>query len=468
MSNKNSNFDCTAQWRVWSRAKPNGVNTAIARRTSRGEKRMQCRRRGVVSLWLIVTLPVLLILVCLLIEVGNIWLARVELENALEAAALSAVKEWGDQGGGDTLTPRNVGVTYAAENTMSGSPVLIDANYLMTAGVNQNADCMGDLIFGAITTDVRPWVFEAGVSPSCGGGAVLFDATGQGNLKTDDDRWGIAFRLTAMAPPGILIEWVEIDLAPAGAVFNFSSDGPQVSDNLAPRKVRDKTGYYDQEDIGGAPFGSLPPGGGTVVGSPGFTDPANQILFSPSSGTPTVLRIDFVADGTADTGFAPGDRFRFGASAARVVGSGRLNDVGGDDVAGAEIRVKFNNSPIVFTTSLIDDTTARQSDCADPGYLDPLGEGQLVVHPSMEPDLPCPETSSANNNGQSWVVMSGGLGRAFGVRAQATEPVGSVCCHLFDMDLNIFNVSACATARYDCIGRRPELIRVRPENFLCP
>jgi hypothetical protein len=426
------------------------------------------RRRGVVSLWLIIALPVLLALICFVIEIGNIWLARVELENGLEAAALSAVKEWGDQGGGDTLVPRNVGLAYAAENTVTGSSVLLGTNYGMASGANQNFDCSGDLIFGAVTTDDRPWVFNAGIPPLCGGGTVLIDATGEGNLKTDNDRWGIAFRITATTPPGLLIEWIEIDLSTAGRVWDFTSAGPEISDKPAPYKVRDKNGTYDQPDIGGAPFGTLPGGGGTVVGGPGFTDPANQIQFTPTSGTPTVLRIDFAADGGSDTGFAPGDRFRFGASAARVVGGGSLSQVDGDGVAGARIRVKFNNSPLVSTTTLLDDTTARQQDCADPGYLDPAGEGQLVVHPSMEADLPCPSTSAANNNGQSWVKMSGGTGRAYGVRAQATAPVNSVCCHLCGLDLNLFNVSACATARYDCTARRPELIRVRPENFICP
>ena len=51
----------------------------------------------------------MLVLLSVLLGIASLWLARVELETALEAAALAAVKEWGDQGGGETFVPRQVG-----------------------------------------------------------------------------------------------------------------------------------------------------------------------------------------------------------------------------------------------------------------------------------------------------------------------------------------------------------------------
>ena len=69
----------------------------------------------------------LLLLLILLIEIGNIWRARVELENAMEAAALAAVKEWGKWRPA-TQTARDIGVAYAAANTVTGSPVAITDN----------------------------------------------------------------------------------------------------------------------------------------------------------------------------------------------------------------------------------------------------------------------------------------------------------------------------------------------------
>src|SRR6185503_11453281 len=74
----------------------------------------RCRRRGSATLWMIIWLPCLLTLFCVLVGVANLWLARVELENALEASALAAVKQWGDaNGAGGTLTARDVGVGYS-------------------------------------------------------------------------------------------------------------------------------------------------------------------------------------------------------------------------------------------------------------------------------------------------------------------------------------------------------------------
>ncbi len=153
-----------------------GVSSAAGRQTtaqpraaagwSVGRRR---KRRGVAALWLILTLPVLLLLLAVVIEIGNIWLARVELENALESAALAAVKEWGDAGGGgDTETARLVGVEYGGANTVTGSPVGIGTNWNAGNTPNENADCAGNLIFGAVVTDVIPWVFDAG-EPAGGG-----------------------------------------------------------------------------------------------------------------------------------------------------------------------------------------------------------------------------------------------------------------------------------------------------------
>jgi len=134
-------------------------------------------RRGSATIWLILALPVLLVLFCFTLNIAQQWLARVELENALEAAALAAVKEWGDANGGDTIIPREVGVEYAQLNSMRGFRVQIGDNYDPAGGVNQNQRCDvvqgpspdGNLIFGAITRDDPdfPVTFNAGVRPSC-------------------------------------------------------------------------------------------------------------------------------------------------------------------------------------------------------------------------------------------------------------------------------------------------------------
>jgi Flp pilus assembly protein TadG len=73
-------------------------------------------RRGSATLWMLIWVPCLLVLLSVLLNVANLWLARVELETALEAAALAAVKEWGDSGGGETFPSRQVGMQYASAN----------------------------------------------------------------------------------------------------------------------------------------------------------------------------------------------------------------------------------------------------------------------------------------------------------------------------------------------------------------
>lgn len=145
-----------------------GTPPALARpAVHRRPRRVRGARRGVVTLWLIVTLPVLLLLVCFVVEIGNIWLARVELENALESAALAAVQEWADTPG-NIPEARNVGVEYAKANLVTGAPVVLTANG-GGSGANQNATCAGGLVFGAITSGTIPsvpWVFNAGTPPS--------------------------------------------------------------------------------------------------------------------------------------------------------------------------------------------------------------------------------------------------------------------------------------------------------------
>jgi len=62
------------------------------------------------------------------VEVGHLWQARVELENALESSVLATVKQWGDQGGGAANIPaaRAAGLAYASANTLHGVPVDLD------------------------------------------------------------------------------------------------------------------------------------------------------------------------------------------------------------------------------------------------------------------------------------------------------------------------------------------------------
>lgn len=427
-------------------------------------------RRGWATLWLIIWLPALLALFCALIGIANLWLARVELENAMESAALAAVKQWGDANGGDTLIPRQIGQAYAAANCMRKVDVAIGTNYNPAGGPNQNDLCLptdanifppnGNLIFGAIDdSDPNNVIFNAGIMPGCGAGLVVFDVTGQGDLDSDaHNEWGIAFHPTPTTPPGLRIEYVIITL-PAGVGIDQFEDDFQLSDNTDGQWLVAESPVYRQPDI----FG--------------FSDPAAQITHSYPIGPPNrlQLRIDFSADGMTDAGFEPCDRFRFGQNIDWTVGGGglpgNLRDADGVGFVGTTILVHFSDGS--EATGTYADTTDAQNDCAaNPSTLPcPAGAEdfsdnpvpRMVVHPQQIDDLPCPP-GPPPNNGQSFGSLAPG-GLKFGVRAQAIVPVSDFGC-VFLGTVPQGCVQAKATAIYDCVTRRPRLIRI--DRFICP
>lgn len=428
-------------------------------------RRRPCRR-GISILWVLLFVPVFIILLGVVVNVGNLWLARVELENGLEAAALAAVMEWAEDPV-NTDAARQAGVAYAAANCVRGRALHIAANLGTAATENPNAnlDCCvgkedpcatpaappsGNLIFGAIGDEDPdcPVTFNAALEPGCGVGTVLFDASAQGggpNPPSDDNWWGISFLNTPGTDLTLRITKIEIDLrANPGTSGSFTAL-PVLSDNVSPHKVGCPPGL-EQSDISG------------------FTNPGTQITFSLSGPGNSVLTIDFSADGTNDDGFAPCDRFRFGVGLSNVgPGGNASND--GDGVGADQVGVKVYFSDSTTVEGHFIDTTETSNDCCNPPTTEPVC-GSLIVHPAGIPDLPCPPSSAANNNGQSYVLLRGGSGRAFAVRAQAVVPVRSPWCNIFGMNFGVSYVTAHATAVYDCTQQRPRLVRV--DKFLCP
>jgi len=438
-------------------------------------------RRGAIALFLLVATPIFLIMLAIVLNIANQWHARVELENGLEAAALAAVKTWGDQNGQmGTLEAREVGVAYAARNFVRCERIGIGLNYdPINGGVNQNDECdlrasvndpqQGNLIFGAIT-NMDPLTFNAGVAPNCAAaGNVLIDASSQ-NLA-EDNAWGISFRATnnPATNMNLKIVRIEIDIDPnntGNIMFDFTSAGPVLSDNSPQPKVQDDTGGNSQPDnVGWA----LAPGA-----------PTNQISFLPTAGTPTVLVITFGPDsmvGPTEDGVSPGDRFRFGAGVRIRKGNGNnFGTASADDLGGVRVTLFFElngvptNGGMGVSANLIN-TNDRKNDCFDPGMMevDAIGQPHLVVHPTGIQDLPCPPTAAApqaDNNGQAFVEISEGSGLPFAVRAQAKIRVPIVAGGGFGFNLDSYCITVKVTAMYDCKTRRPRLVRV--ERFICP
>jgi len=427
-------------------------------------------------------MPALLLLFIMVVDIGQMWYARVELENSLEAAALAAVKEWGDANGGDTLVPRQVGLEYAAANTINGIPVAIDTNYNPANPPNQNNTCQGNLVFGAVLEEdgdpcVR-YIFNAGLQPSCGAGEVLIDASGQGSLRTANlNEWGIAFHRNENTPDNLCIKSVTLDLyTPAGneGYFDIGTFGLSPN-NPTNWKVRCPGGTPSQPDI----FG--------------FPSPATQIQWSwdglAYAGTKAkVLKFNFYQD-AGDPGFQPCDRIRFGVKVSKDDTS---NEYDGDDVGFppknandyvlVHVTVEFSldasgylppagpQPPTVSTAeATMQNDFSRQRECfCAPDPYDEFCLQSLKVHPLQIPDLPCPPASAGNNNGQSYALTSGAGLRNFGVRAQATHQIDTLLCRLCGSLFGPYYVSACTTAMYDCEDKRPRLIRVEQEDFICP
>lgn len=127
------------------------------------------QRSGVAVLWLIASAPAILLFLCVMVEVANIWNARVKLEVALESAALAGVKTWAELTEADTVpaphdspgefaktsAARDAAVAAAAANNVAGMSIVLDRNEA-DDGLNDvgydNANCTGDLILGGFPT----------------------------------------------------------------------------------------------------------------------------------------------------------------------------------------------------------------------------------------------------------------------------------------------------------------------------
>ncbi len=117
-------------------------------------------RRGIATVWIIASVPAIFMLLILVTDIGTVWQARMELETAMEAAALAAVQEW--KATGNTNLARTAAQNFAATNTVLGYPVLIASN-AGGGGTNDNSLCEGDILLGNLTS---AGVLEASVAPS--------------------------------------------------------------------------------------------------------------------------------------------------------------------------------------------------------------------------------------------------------------------------------------------------------------
>ncbi len=191
-------------------------------------------RRGIATIWVILSLPVALILLITVVEIGNLWTARTELQTNLEAAALAGVKTWGDESEDSSMpmdphpNPGEINITGAARDAAIAAFAVNSVNgQFFTLNRNEtddgddlvgydNTNCSGDIILGGFPT-AGGNVFNAAAAVGCGRSSMTsttvtleFDILIKANdtLNTAD-----AFQITlTSASPGLYVSQLDIDL----------------------------------------------------------------------------------------------------------------------------------------------------------------------------------------------------------------------------------------------------------------
>jgi len=118
-----------------------------------GPSRLPSRRRydrsGSLTVWVLVSMPVMLIMFFTVTTIGSLWLARTELINLADAAALAGAKVWGD--GPDDSTNRTAAhlaaEALAEANTVLSTAPNVSANN-NSGNTNNNDLCPGEILLG--------------------------------------------------------------------------------------------------------------------------------------------------------------------------------------------------------------------------------------------------------------------------------------------------------------------------------
>jgi len=419
-------------------------------------RRQRFRRKGISALWVILTIPVFLILLAVVLNIANLWLARVDLENSLEAAALAAVQEWGRTNGGSTVIPRQVGQAYAAANPVRCCPVNIATNLDPNPDAdnpNANLTCCvgkcppeGNLIFGAINEDDPDLViFNAGIAGGCTPADVVIDVYEKSDLSPLLPWYfGIFFE---DGPPNLSIQSVTItlpELQPDKAYFD-GNKSPVVSNGTVAQDILNRFNPDPQpKDVRG--LDPDPTVGGT---NPVWTcsNPNGDVCFTfsdPISGGTNryrTLTIHFTP-GTFTTTGDPDtiDFLRFGASVNRLKPAnpaGNNNDGDAVGILNVPVSITFYNS----------------------------GTGGTATADGVFEDID-KDGVGGNDDGWSEANISGAGGGIPAVAAQAIVPVPNLLSNVFCIGRGPHWVSAKVIAKYDCETGRTKLVRV--DRFICP
>ncbi|MFK7776666.1 MAG: hypothetical protein QM501_00925 [Gimesia sp.] len=377
-------------------------------------------RRGIAILWLILWGSVFLTFFCGVLEIATLWQAQVEVKKALDAAALAAVKEWGDRGVNSTNIPRDVGVAYTVANPILGVAFTPTTNLGTVSVANPNANALntGNFVFGAIDTTTDPITFNGNAVTSCAAGAVTIRISDNDNSGTVTPG---SIRLSFDSGTNLAIDSVAFTLptktmGPANAFAYFdATSAPQVDTTGGTFNGLDVDPTSSTPDIWNC---------SNLNGDICFTF-SNQL--APNRFQ--TVQIDF--DGNSFTEF---DFFHFGVSTNNLGPSGypapapgSVGNAWGQYGVIAEVTFRNTISNVTSTASAV-----------------------FV-------NVPAANTSEA--------TLTGGGGGGFpAVIAQGTVPTQGFCSTLFGV--SIFNVTSKSIAYYDCGTGRAALVSV--DNIIFP
>jgi Flp pilus assembly protein TadG len=427
-----------------------GVSNCRKRSLEPSTRRFLAQRRGLSTAWLLLFGPVFLVLLALVVEIGNIYVAQAQLENAMEAAALAAVKEWGGTAPNAnwTETSRQVGAAYGNANEVAGKPLgdlaAIGLNYQLGGTSNNNVSSSGDLVFGSVSF-AEPFIFKSNVEPECtfqqsfGNASVRWIVTTGGCAS---GTWGCAnafqiewFQAPANQLNGWYIKRVTIRTQATPGIhlgeFDFHPDAPlPTSEDYTNASTREGWGpFYNA----GASVGITTP--------PTFFQGVDGNL-PISVGQSTVLTLEF-----ADNDFTQKNKVVFGVDTDNIGKNTTSNidtkDLGSEfKAAGSAFVVEFllTNGTDQATVSIpASDTRVTVDDGEEAAGI--LIVGNIVSRP-VEINIP-------------------GTGN-FAVRAQKTITIPSLTGGVLGIN-STFSVYAQATAMWRCDVNDVSLIR--PDSF---
>ena len=391
----------------------------LHRESNRRSPSGDSRRRGIATVWLILWGPVLLVLFCITLDLANLWIARIELRNALDGASQATVKHWGDGGTNSTDVPRKVGVAFADANTILGNPLAIASNYGPGNLPNENLECDGDLVFGSVVNQAAPFDFRSDVSPACAPGKVFIQIekqdAGGGNPNQSEpvhnDMIYIEFQDDFIDDDDDDDDDDESALEIRSISFTIPDFG--VQNNKQPFFAGDKTPQVGTTS-------GINPGDVSFSFSDGFSDDRYR-----------TITLTFAA-GT----FKEGDWMHFGVSVNKlkppVLSPGTKNNGEAWHIAPVAVSVTFYNSETNTTT---------------------IANGIFI------------DDKDGPNNDIAIADISGGSAKA-AVHAQASVQVSGFCTTLLGIpDYTIYGDS---TAVYDCGTGKVQLIRIRHFLPACP